>query len=87
MTDILSKKGYEHHYTEWYIENRIADYVNRIVTAERLKELHTEHGKLLEAKHVQKTIDKLEKELYDFKLSLGLKVEEMPEDDISDSQK
>jgi len=81
VNNVLSKNGYEHHYTEWYIENRIADYVNRIVTAERLKELHTEHGKLLEAKHMQRTIDDLKKDLYNFKLSIGMEVEEVEDDE------
>lgn len=48
--------------TELYYETRIADYTLRIANAEKLKELHVQHGNLMEAKHMDEIIARLQQE-------------------------
>lgn len=48
--------------TDIYYDSRVADYTLRIANAETLKDLHIKHGNLMEAKHMDEIIARLQQE-------------------------
>lgn len=48
--------------TDIYYDSRVADYTLRIANAETLKDLHIKHGNLMEAKHMDEIITRLQME-------------------------